>query len=408
VQDPRPADRADRPSALGGYEDWPAWQRSRPTLEGDAVTSATASALGVPAADPGGDGGPTPDVRTLARWEADGVVTEHVEWWVGFGPATRAWVVRPATPSPGPEGGADAPAGHAPSAGPVPGSPGVLLLHCHAGVKSIGAERLVRTPSPSGVAERLRRDLYDGRALAHELARHGFVVLTHDTFGWGSRRFGLDPLPVSLREPVRRAEAAWAADGVDPDAHERYDAAAAVHEHVVAKTAGTLGTSFAGMVAHDDLVATAVLRSLPDVDASRTAAVGFSGGGGRAATLASLDPALRAAGVVGMMTTTDALLPAYADAHSWLLTTPGLLGRYGLPAIAAARLAHHLLVVSFRDDPLFPPDGVDAAHEELRARFHDAATGSFEGVVHPGGHVFGAAAQELVADFLRRRLAPVT
>jgi dienelactone hydrolase len=386
VHDPRPADRTDRtdrPSALGGYEDWPAWQRSRPTLDGDAVTRATASALGVPVAD---TAGAAPPVRTLSRVEDDGVVVDHVEWWVGFGPATRAWVLRSAASS-----------GRAPA---------VLLLHCHAGVKSVGAERLVRTPSPTRVAERLRRDLYEGRALAHDLARRGFVVLTHDTFTWGSRRFHLDPLPVSLREPVRHAEAAWAADGVVPDADQRYDVAAGVHEHVVAKTAGTLGTSFAGMVAHDDLVAAAVLRTLPDVDPARTAAVGFSGGGGRAATLASLDPGLRAAGVVGMMTTTDALLPAYADAHSWLLTTPGLLGRHGLPAIAAARLAHHLLVLSFRDDPLFPPRGVDDAHEELRSRFDDrSATGSFEDVVHPGGHVFGVAAQGLVADFLQRRLA---
>jgi hypothetical protein len=115
---------------------------------------------------------------------------------------------------------------------------------------------------------------------------------------------------------------------------------------------------------------------------------------------------LRVAGVVGGVTRTDPLLPAYADAHSWLLTTPGLLGRYGLPAIAAARLAHHLLVLSFRDDPLFPPAGVDAAHDELRARFDDPrTTGSFQGVIHPGGHVFDAAAQELVAEFLGRRLA---
>ncbi|WP_186816426.1 acetylesterase, partial [Cellulomonas aerilata] len=388
----RAAEPTDRPSALGGYEDWPAWQRDRPTLDGDDVSRAVGGALGVPVPDAGalpgaGAGAATvPAVRTLDRWETDGVAVEHVEWWVGFGPATRAWVLRPA-----------APAAHR--------LPGVLLLHCHAGVKSIGAERMVPTPAPTAVARRLRRDLYEGRALAHEIARAGFVVLAHDTFGWGSRRFHLDPLPLSLREPVRHAQAAWAADGLDPDADERYDAAAGLHEHVVAKTAGTLGTSFAGMVAHDDLVATAVLRSLPDVDPTGTAAVGFSGGGGRAATLASLVPDLRAAGVVGMMTTTDALLPAYADAHSWLLTTPGLLGRRGLPEIAAARRTHHLLALSFRDDALFPPHGVDAAHQELGARFgQPATTGSLEGVVHPGGHVFSASAQALVVDWLQRRL----
>ncbi|WP_188037643.1 acetylesterase, partial [Actinotalea sp. JY-7885] len=337
-----------------------------------------AAALGVPAPRA------TPRPRVVDSWTADGVTTERVEWWVGFGPPTAAWVVRPQDAS-------DAP------------RPGVLVLHCHAGVKAIGAERLVRTPTPSAAAERLRRDLYDGRALAQDLARRGAVVLAHDTFAWGSRRFDLDPLPVSLRGPVRGAELAWAADGVVPDDEQRYDAAAAAHEHVVAKTAGTLGTSFAGVVAHDDLVALAVLRALPGLDPARTGAVGFSGGGGRAAALASLDPDLRAAVVVAMMTTTQALLPAYADAHSWLLTTPGLLGRYGLPDLAAGRLAHDLLVLSFADDALFPPDGVRAAHDELRTRF-TGAPGRYDEAVLPGPHAFTAEAQDRAADFLETSL----
>ena len=39
--------------------------------------------------------------------------------------------------------------------------------------------------------------------------------------------------------------------------HDLYNAAAAIHEDTVAKAAGLLGTSFAGMVAHDDLAANA-------------------------------------------------------------------------------------------------------------------------------------------------------
>ncbi|MBX9246434.1 acetylxylan esterase, partial [Actinotalea ferrariae] len=311
--------------------------------------------------------------------------TEEVEWRLGFGPPTRAWVVRP-------EARADRP------------RPGVLLLHCHAGVKSIGAERLVSTPSPSATAERLRAQLYAGRALADDLARRGAVVLAHDTFAWGSRRFDLDPLPVSLVEPARRAELAWAADGATPDADQRYDAVAAHHEHVVAKAAGMLGTSFAGMVAHDDLAALAVLRSLPDVDPERTGVAGFSGGGGRAAALASLDDRLRAVSVLGMMTTTSALLPDHADAHSWLLTTPGLLGRHGLPELASGRRTHDLQVLSFAEDPLFPPDGVRDAHAELRATWSQPGGGVLDEAVLPGGHVVGLGTQERLTDFLAASL----
>ena len=78
-----------------------------------------------------------------------------------FGPPTRAWLV---LPSPMPAGSL----------------PGILALHCHAGVKSIGAERLITTP----VAERLRRECYGGAALVETLARVGFAVLAHDAFSW--------------------------------------------------------------------------------------------------------------------------------------------------------------------------------------------------------------------------------
>ncbi|WP_341359273.1 acetylesterase [Georgenia sp. M64] len=383
-----------RPSAIGGYEDWPAWLTGRRLLDGDALTTRLAAALGVPAP------GPAPVVRTVREWDRDGVTVAELEWSTGVGPPTRAWTVRPAR--------AD---------GPLPG---VLLLHCHAGVKSVGAERLVRTPEPTAVAEQLRRDLYEGRAFAEDLARRGFVVLAHDTFGWGSRRFVLDPPPASIAaqgslavaalagadaptDPDRAGAATAVAEAGQPD-DAAYDVAAGLHEHVVAKAAGLLGTSFAGMVAHDDLVAASVLRALPGVDPARTGAAGFSGGGGRAATLAALDPQVRASAVVAMMTTTAALFPAFADAHSWLLATPGLLHRTGLPEIAAARGAHDLLVLSFDGDELFPPDGVRAAHAELRERFPGAA-GSLEEAILPGGHVFSVGAQERVGAFLERSLA---
>ncbi|MEU4290050.1 hypothetical protein AB0E63_17665 [Kribbella sp. NPDC026596] len=353
-----------RPSALGGYDDWPEFVRDTPALTGDELTTRVAGLLGVPT--PGG----LPTVRTIMEWNADGVQGSELEWSHPFGPPTRAWLVRPA----------DAPPG-----------PGLLGLHCHAGVKSIGAERLVATPSPSARALRQRTAHYGDRAVANELARAGSTVLCHDTFAWGSRRFDFDPMPWRLREVMKDV----------PVDENWYDVAAGHHEHTIAKAAGLLGTSFAGMVAYDDLVALSVLRSHAGVD--RVGVFGFSGGGGRAAVLTALDPAIAASAVVCMMYTFDSLVPAYLDAHSWLATTPGLARHLDHPALTAGRAAHHQLVVYAEDDELFSPQGMRDADRQLTDYFN-SGPGTYQGTFLPGPHRFDGQMQEIVEHFFSSAL----
>jgi dienelactone hydrolase len=76
---------------------------------------------------------------------------------------------------------------------------------------------------------------------------------------------------------VEARKSQWREDGVVPSDAEVYNAAAGFHEDTVAKAAGLLGTSLAGMVAHDDLAALEVLGSLPGVDPERLGCIGFSG-----------------------------------------------------------------------------------------------------------------------------------
>ncbi|MFI7067367.1 hypothetical protein ACIBL3_40685 [Kribbella sp. NPDC050124] len=360
-----------RPSALGGYEDWPGFVREASPLTGDELTTRVAGLLGVP------DPGERPEVRIVDDWQSDNVRGSALEWNNPFGPPTRAWLLRPLDTSP---------------------APGLLGLHCHAGVKAIGAERLVETPSPSAGAVRLRDDLYEGQAVANALARAGFAVLCHDTFAWGSRRFGLDPLPWRLRDVMATYETAWLAADHSPGDDEWYDVAASHHEHTVAKAAGLLGTSFAGMVAYDDLVALSVLRGLHEVDEDRVGVFGFSGGGGRSATLTALDPSIQASAIVCMMTTFDALLPAYFDAHSWLFTTPGLARELDHPTLTAGRARHHQLVVYAEDDNLFPPQGMLAADRELTEHFH-YGPGTYQAHFLPGPHRFDREMQQAVGNF---------
>jgi dienelactone hydrolase len=244
--------RPVRPNAIAGFEDWPAYVRSRPHYQASTTAAQDLSdTLGVPAVDsPAG---------VTVHWEEtyDAVTTSQLSWQLGFGPRTTGWLSRPAG-----------------SSGPLPG---VLALHCHGGNKFGGADRLVALPQPHPSAAAARANHYEGQALATEAARSGFAVLAHDTFSWGSRRFDLSVPPWRTGAAVEARKSQWREDGVVPSDAEVYNAAAGFHEDTVAKAAGLLGTSLAGMVAHDDLAALEVLGSLPGVDPERLGCIGFSG-----------------------------------------------------------------------------------------------------------------------------------
>ncbi|PTT63024.1 acetylxylan esterase [Arthrobacter sp. HMWF013] len=369
------ANRPARPSAIAGYEDWPRFVRNQPRyLALTAGAQELSDALGVPA--------PASRRDVTVHWEEthDGVTTSQLSWQLGFGPRTTGWLVRPA-------GGS----------GPLPG---VLALHCHGGNKFGGADRLVELPQTHPSAAEARAGHYDGRALATEVARAGFAVLAHDTFAWGSRHFDLSEPPWRTAAALEARKSQWREDGVVPTDSELYNAAAGYHEDTVAKTAGLLGTSLAGMVAHDDLAALEILASLPDVDPGRLGCIGFSGGGGRALTLAALSPRIRNYVVTCMMTTFDSLLPAYLDAHSWLLQTPGLWKLGDWPELTARSGADGFLVQYALADQLFPEAGMREAHRILATLHPDSYAGRF----WPGGHVFTAAMQNEAITYLARTL----
>src|SRR5699024_7166938 len=205
-----------------------------------------------------------------------------------------------------------------------------------------------------------------GQAVANHLARQGFAVLAHDTFAWGSRGFTLQPPPMRSAFHLDGQQALWREQGTRATSERIYNATAADHEHTIAKTALLLGTTFAGMVAHDDLAALAVLRALEVADPDRIGTMGLSGGGGRAMLLAALSPHIRAHLVAGMMFTFDSLIPFHLDAHSWLMYTPGL-GRHAewplIPTRAPRRQTMHVQFAA--QDALFSREGMAAADAML-------------------------------------------
>ena len=362
-----------RPNPIAGYEDWPAVVRSaEPYVGEDSAGTALGRVLGLRRVPD------RPAVHDEGSRRVDGVWIRRLRWSVGYGPDTTAWLLRPA--------------------GARRNLPGVLGMHCHGGVRSVGAEQLVDLGAASSArAAWLRATYYSGRAPANELARQGNVVLAHDTFSWGSRRFDLSRPTLRLSALLEAQNALWRQQGVSPTDDERFDVVSGLHEDTVAKAAGALGQTFAGAVLMDDLVALRVLATEGGVDPAHLGTFGFSGGGGRSLLLAALDHQIAACVVCCMMATFASLVPDELDTHSWLLHVPGLWSLTDWPDLTAMGRARFL--VQYRtDDELFPSAGMDAAHDHL-VRLH-AGTTRYRGSFTPGGHAFDAAMQEEAWAFL--------
>lgn len=246
------------------------------------------------------------EVLVECQWEKDGLIGEEVSWWVGYGPRTHAIILKPAD--------ADRPL------------PGILALHSHDSFKFFGKEKIAdgpNAPPPDVITVRDRN--YGGRAFANELAREGYVVLAHDGFLWGSRKFSHDDMPEQTRRLGEATRGMQPRDKIS-DEVASYNAAARHHEDVIEKYCRLLGTTLAGVVSFEDRVAVEYLRSRPDVTVGSIGCIGFSGGGCRAVLLQATSAHISAAVTIAMMSTYEGLLDHNVAGHSWLLSpTVGLV-----------------------------------------------------------------------------------
>lgn len=327
--------------------------------------------------------------QELGSWTRDGVDGVELRWSTGFGAPTSAWLLRPA--------------------GETGALPGALALHDHGGFTRVGREKLAdgpdSVPATTSVAreelQAFRDRCYGGRAVASDLARDGFAVLVHDAFGWGSRRI-LDEAvaerfhrTVDLQLAGRRAASVQRgeqATAVSPG--QRSELLAAANEPQLAKELGVLGTSLAGLVLRDDLIALDQLAAAPGVRSGAVACFGLSGGGARAVLLAAMDDRIRAAGVVAMMSTFDGVLDGHADQHSWSFLSPGLSRVGDWPELASLRPWLPLLVQYAERDELFEPAGMRDAHTILTERYRSGGERSaYTGTFHDEPHSWSAPMQ---------------
>jgi len=145
--------------------------------------------------------------------------------------------------------------------------------------------------------------------------------------------------------------------------------------------------------------------SRPDVTTDKVGCIGLSGGGNRAALLQATHDSLRAAVIVGLMSTYDELLNCNMS-HTWMLFPFGW-ARYGdWPDLAACRAPSPLLVQYDEDDNLFTLKGMQAADVRLADHYqHVGCPEAYVGQFYPGPHKFDLEMQTAAFVWLKQNLS---
>lgn len=276
-------------------------------------------------------------------------------------------------------------------------APAIVALHCHGGYYVHGKEKLVTLERETPHLAQYKQDGYDGRSIADELARRGYVVIVIDAFYFGERRIDFQQMPEALvKEMQRRARFKTGVAGIN----EQY----ALLEELMARHVFAAGTTWMGILAHDDRASVTYLLTRPEVNAQRIGCLGLSMGGMRANWLHATDPRVKAAVTTGWMIDWRHQMPAHVGRHSWTLAVPGLTGTLEVSDLALLGEGA-FMAQSCEQDELFARDGMHATGERIARLF--AKVGQPERAVtrfYNAPHQFNAAMQADAFDWLDRWL----
>lgn len=315
------------------------------------------------------DIGDLPEVKVKKQYNYDGLHIEELTWQLPYGRATQGILLKPAN-----------------ATKPLPG---ILAFHDHGANKYFGTRKITRTSDERHpVMKDHQQEYYSGKAWANEIAKRGYVVLVPDAFPFASRRVMLQDVPEHLRQGLTDD------DPENPQNIKAYNDWAADHEHIMAKSLFSAGTTWPGVFFAEDRKALDILCARKDVDASRIGCGGLSGGGMRTVFMGGLDPRIKCAVCVGFMTTWKEFVVDKSFTHTWMVYVPVLPNELDFPEILGLRAPLPTLVLNDEEDGLYTLGEMKRADNILREVFAKAkAEDKYACSYYPGPHKFDAKMQ---------------
>ena len=276
--------------------------------------------------------------------------------------------------------------------------PGLVVFHAWGGPMLFGKERIVNTGRDHPVLVEHREKVYSGKYLAEEFAKAGFAVIVIDAHHFGRRApRGLNGIP----------------DQFDPfeltgDEYERQANLVVQQLYLGVRQLNWAGTTWMGVNFWDDSRCVDYLISRPEVDPERIGCTGLSGGGWRTNMLAALDERVKASASAGWMTLGDyQQIYNLAGGVGTFCLLPGVWDRMDIPDLTIMSAPCAAMVISGKEDQLFPPEAQADAARQIAAGYDWAGCPDrFSDNRPPKPHCYDAELQADAIEWFHRGLEP--